>query len=236
VLSSSKNVTINKPTPSIFFNSPDALPVAQPTVSEHLKERFRDVYMLVVLVCVCVPCEVADAEVRIVRASNYVRVVEEALRKTTGGNDELEEELGRARDELASATRQREEGEAEQRLADALLQRSFGVREHAEDQLERLTFRKVSLWQHAATYLLYFVMLMNVFVTTFGISGGVHGSVFGGGPAAAAVHQTSSTLSTTLAAAASTTQLPRSTNSMLSSSPISALLANITTTTPAAVV
>ena len=29
----------------------------------------------------------------------------------------------------------------------------------AEDQLERLTFRKVSLWQHAATYLLYFVML-----------------------------------------------------------------------------
>jgi len=40
----------------------------------------------------------------------------------------------------------------------------------------------VSLWQHAATYLLYFVMLMNVFVTTFGISGGVHGSVFGGQP------------------------------------------------------
>jgi len=83
--------------------------------------------------------QVADAEVRIVRASNYVRVVEEALRKTPGGNVELEEELGRARDELASATRQREEGEAEQRLADALLQRSFGVREHAEDQLERLT-------------------------------------------------------------------------------------------------
>jgi len=71
--------------------------------------------------------KVADAEVRIVRASNYVRVVEEALRKTAGGNAELEEELGRARDELASATRQREEGEAEQRLADALLQRSFGV-------------------------------------------------------------------------------------------------------------
>ena len=75
----------------------------------------------------CCGVKVADAEVRIVRASNYVRVVEEALRKTAGGNAELEEELGRARDELASATRQREEGEAEQRLADALLQRSFGV-------------------------------------------------------------------------------------------------------------
>jgi hypothetical protein len=137
-------------------------------------------YIWLTVQCFAVRSKVADAEVRIVRANNYVRVVEEALRKTPGGSAELEEELGRARDELASATRQRDEGEAEQRLADALVQRSFGVREHAEDQLERLTFRKVSLWQHAATYLLYFVMLMNVFVTTFGISGGVHGSVFGG--------------------------------------------------------
>lgn len=164
----------------------------------------------------------ADADVRIVRASNYVRVVEEALRKTPGGNVELEEELTRARDELASATRQREEGEAEQRLADALLQRSFGVREHAEDQLERLTFRKVSLWQHAATYLLYFVMLMNVFVTTFGISGGVHGSVFGG--PVVAPH-----LSTAPPVPSSTPLLPQST-ATLSSVSVSALLANVTTT------
>ena len=166
--------------------------------------------------------QVADAEVRIVRASNYVRVVEEALRKTPGGNVELEEELGRARDELASATRQREEGEAEQRLADALLQRSFGMREHAEDQLERLTFRKVSIWQHAATYLLYFVMLMNVFVTTFGISGGVHGSVFGG-----AVHLLSTSSPTS--PSPSTTVLPQSTSTSSTMS-VSALLVNITST------
>ena len=156
---------------------------------------------------------------RIVRASNYVRVVEEALRKTPGGNVELEEELGRARDELASATRQREEGEAEQRLADALLQRSFGVREHAEDQLERLTFRKISMWQHAATYLLYFVMLMNVFVTTFGISGSVHGSVFGG----AVLHV--STMSSTLSP--STPGLTQSSATPTSTS-VSGLLANVT--------
>ena len=170
----------------------------------------------------CVCAKVADAEVRIVRASNYVRVVEEALRKTPGGNVELEEELGRARDELASATRQREEGEAEQRLADALLQRSFGVQEHAEDQLERLTFRKVSLWQHAATYLLYFVMLMNVFVTTFGISGGVHGSVFGG-PAAPPHHSLST--ATPVLLPPRTTVPPQSTST---STTMSALLANIT--------
>ena len=164
---------------------------------------------------------------RIVRASNYVRVVEEALRKTPGGNVELEEELGRARDELASATRQREEGEAEQRLADALLQRSFGVREHAEDQLERLTFRKISLWQHAATYLLYFVMLMNVFVTTFGISGGVHGSVFGGGAAVVHVNSVGSSTASVL--------LPQSiatTSSTTLAGATQPLHANVTSTSP----
>ena len=31
---------------------------------------------------------------------------------------------------------------------------------------------RVSYWQHMATYLLYFVMLLNVFITTFGISTG----------------------------------------------------------------
>jgi len=35
-----------------------------------------------------------------------------------------------------------------------------------------LAVRKVSFWQHGATYLLYFVMLMNVFITTFGITAG----------------------------------------------------------------
>ena len=53
------------------------------------------------------------------------------------------------------------------------------VQEQYEDRQERMAFRKVSFWQHMATYLLYFVMLMNVFITTFGISGGRHEGVFG---------------------------------------------------------
>ena len=52
------------------------------------------------------------------------------------------------------------------------------LQEQYEDKQERLAFRKVSFWQHMATYLLYFVMLMNIFVTTFGISGGRSDSVF----------------------------------------------------------
>jgi len=68
-----------------------------------------------------------------------------------------------------------------QYISDYLLQRhAIFVREMEEDRMESTTFRKVALWQHVATYLLYFVMLMNVFVTTFGISGG-SSSVFSGG-------------------------------------------------------
>lgn len=115
----------------------------------------------------------ADADVRIVRAAGYVRVVEDALRKTTAGRSaELEAELGRAREELAAAQREKAESEAEQRLAEAQRHRAVYVKERRDEQQERTTFRKVSFWQHGATYLLYFVMLMNVFITTFGITAG----------------------------------------------------------------
>jgi len=116
----------------------------------------------------------ADADVRIVRASGYVRVVEDALRKTTpaGRNADLETELARARDDLAAAQREKAESEAEQRLAEAQRHRAVFVKERRDELQERATFRKVSFWQHGATYLLYFVMLMNVFITTFGITAG----------------------------------------------------------------
>ena len=120
--------------------------------------------------------KLASAEVRIVRAANYARVVEDALRRTPG-NAELEEELGRSRDELAASRREKDELEAEQRLAEAVYRRAFYAKEQREDRRERATFGRIARWQHAATYLLYFVMLMNVFITTFGISGGKHDTV-----------------------------------------------------------
>jgi len=115
----------------------------------------------------------ADADVRIVRAAGYVRVVEDALRKTTAGrNADLDAELARARDDLAAAQREKAESEAEQRLAEAHRHRAVFIKERRDELQERATFRKVSFWQHGATYLLYFVMLMNVFITTFGITAG----------------------------------------------------------------
>ena len=120
--------------------------------------------------------KVADADVKIVRSSNYVKVVEEALKRTPA-NPDLEEELNKARDECSGAMREKEEAEAEQKLAEAQQHHAFFVKEQYEDRQERITFRKISFWQHMATYLLYFVMLMNVFITTFGISGGLSGMV-----------------------------------------------------------
>lgn len=118
--------------------------------------------------------KVADAAVKIARAANYIKVVEEATKKTPG-SAEMDEELGRAREEHVSAVREREEAEAELRLAEAHQSHAFFVKEQEEDRQERVTFRKVSFWQHVVTYLLYFVMLLNVFITTFGISAGVGG-------------------------------------------------------------
>jgi hypothetical protein len=69
----------------------------------------------------------ADAEVKIVRATNYLKVVEEALKKTPGNSD-LEEELGKAREELRAAMHEKEEAEAEQKLSEAQQHHAFFVK------------------------------------------------------------------------------------------------------------
>ena len=98
--------------------------------------------------------------------------MEDAFKKSPG-NQEMEAELARAREDHCSTLREKEEGEAELKLAEAQQNHAFFMKEQEEDRQERLTFRKISFWQHMATYLLYFVMLLNVFITTFGISTGI---------------------------------------------------------------
>ena len=101
-----------------------------------------------------------------------IQVVEEAAKKSPG-NVDLDDEVVRAREDLCAALREKEEAEAEQKLSEAQQHHAFFVKEQHEDRQERMTFRRVSFWQHMATYLLYFVMLLNVFITTFGISSGM---------------------------------------------------------------
>jgi len=116
----------------------------------------------------------AEAELRIVRTGNYVRTLEDALRRATDSGCQtagLNEELAALRAEHEAAIGVKKEADAERRAAEARQYHAFYARELAAARRERITFRKLSRWQHAATYLLYFVMLMNIFVTTFGISG-----------------------------------------------------------------
>ena len=116
----------------------------------------------------------AEAELRIVRVGNYIRTLEEAVKRATDSGGQtagLNEELAALRAEHEAATGVKKEADAERRAAQARQYHAFYARELAAARRERVTFRKLSRWQHAATYLLYFVMLMNIFVTTFGISG-----------------------------------------------------------------
>lgn len=113
----------------------------------------------------------ADACLSISTAAGYVKAVEEATRRCPGSS-ELREELARAQKALSSALQDKASAEADERLFEAQLNRAFCLKELFEDQQEKKTFRKLSFWQHLATYLLYFVMLLNIFIATFGISSG----------------------------------------------------------------
>ena len=87
--------------------------------------------------------KVADAEVKIVRANNYIKVIEDALKKSPG-NPDLEEELARAREEMNLANREKEEAEAEQKLSEAQQHHAFFIKEQWEDREERVVYRKVN--------------------------------------------------------------------------------------------
>jgi len=116
----------------------------------------------------------AEAELRIVRVGNYIRTLDEAVKRATDSGGQtagLNDELAALRVEHEEASMVKKEADAERRAAEARQYHAFYARELAAARRERITFRKLSRWQHAATYLLYFVMLMNIFVTTFGISG-----------------------------------------------------------------
>lgn len=129
-------------------------------------------------------------------------MVEEAAKKSPG-NVDLDDEVTRAREDLCAALREKEEAEAEQKLSEAQQHHAFFVKEQHEDRQERMTFRRVSFWQHMATYLLYFVMLLNVFITTFGISSGMghHRDTGTTTPAATALSMVTSTPATAPAVA-----------------------------------
>lgn len=74
-----------------------------------------------------------------------VQVIEDAIRKASSGGSsvELEQELVRAKEDLAAVQRERDEAEAQARLAEAQQHRAFFIKEQREDRQEKITFRRL---------------------------------------------------------------------------------------------
>lgn len=115
--------------------------------------------------------KIADIELKTAQVSSYVSVLEEALRRSPG-NAELRQELSRAKSNLGAAGRERYEAEVKRRTAEAQLRRALVVKRREEECEALKALRRICHWKQMATYALHVVMLMNILITTFGISGG----------------------------------------------------------------
>ncbi|OAF71566.1 hypothetical protein A3Q56_00693 [Intoshia linei] len=116
---------------------------------------------------------VADTNMRLTRFLNYIRIVEEGLRKSSK-SIELSHELTRAQEELMAIQREKVEVDGELRFHEVRHQAALIRKDREQDEIESEKFSSIAFWQHFATYLLYFIGLMNIFITTFGISGSTY--------------------------------------------------------------
>ena len=111
----------------------------------------------------------SNAVTSILKLTNEIERLEEKTKKTPR-NNEAEKLLVDARADLLIAKRDKEQVEAELDLADSREKQAIALAAEQEEKEEMATFRKIRSWQQVALYLLYFITLMNVFVTAIGIS------------------------------------------------------------------
>lgn len=130
---------------------------------------------------------VADIDFRIARARGRVDSLEGATKRggdgdgaatTTSAAKELEE----ARRDLVVALRMRDDAETDRKLAEMRDRRNAQLAELRDSHRHATLFVRVAAWQNVVTYLVYVIMLLNVIITTFGMSGE------DGGPASALRH------------------------------------------------
>ena len=81
--------------------------------------------------------KIADADIKIIRSSNYVKIVEDAFSKSCN-NADMQAELARAKDELAAASREKQEAEAEKKLGEAQKHHAMFMEEQMEDRQEKV--------------------------------------------------------------------------------------------------
>ena len=116
----------------------------------------------------------ADCEVRLTRARARSEDLEKQAMKNPSSAVELTADLARWRREVDDIIRQREEAETQKRLCRLQRSRTQCEAERLDYQRHLVIFSTVARWQHLSTYLLYLTLIMNVVITTFGISGGTY--------------------------------------------------------------
>ncbi len=115
---------------------------------------------------------VASARAKLVKITSCLDEMDDMLKRNPR-DASLQEEILRARSDLQLIRREREEAEAQEELALASKHHAQMSLDRAEEKTERQIFKRVTFWQNLATYLLYFVCLMNVFITAFGLYGSI---------------------------------------------------------------
>lgn len=125
---------------------------------------------------------VADIDFRIARARGRVDSLEGATKRGGEGSDgatTTAKELEEARRDLVVALRLRDDAETDRKLAEMRDRRNAQLAELRDSHRHATLFVRVAAWQNVVTYLVYVIMLLNVIITTFGMSGE------DGGPASA---------------------------------------------------
>jgi len=108
---------------------------------------------------------------RIARAIHNVDSLEKQLAKSPERNVEITGELARWRRALDAALRLTDEAQTERKVYELQQSHLAITIERSNHHRHLAIFSRVARWQHLSTYLLYLVLIMNVVITTFGISG-----------------------------------------------------------------
>jgi len=124
---------------------------------------------------------VADIDFRIARARGRVDSLEGATKRGSGGalgvdgsdgaTSSAAKQLDEARRELVVALRMRDDAETDRKLAEMRDRRNAQLSELRDSHRHATLFVRVAAWQNVVTYLVYVIMLLNVIITTFGMSG-----------------------------------------------------------------
>jgi hypothetical protein len=109
----------------------------------------------------------ADLEFQLTRVRTRVDSLEGAVKRGMATSSELDA----ARRELATVSRMRDDAETNRKLAEMRHRRQQLMCELEVNQRHATMFVRVASWQNVVTYLVYIIMLLNIVITTFGMSG-----------------------------------------------------------------